>query len=608
MVATKVPFADLDAVAVQAFKPDAMPWRALPPVFSHRHAPDRVLWPVAIRPDGVVGYETPRLTLETAAQEESVTLLQPPIPAAKDHRLVFTKDGWDYAHRDDLYARRSEELRARLSVALQKLGSGCTLDELQDAFDAAFLVDRWSLIATTLRAGAASMRRDEDPDWYHDALTDLDRCEEFCASLDTVLSHPLASTLPDQHRQSLFREALYALIEWRGNQASTWLFPISKQWQREAAAFAIFHAEHPEETQRIPHAVLRDALRGDPNALDVVRSELRTKAAWSTLATQSWEGLLGHGDFDRVMAVASAAVVDRRRFAQNLYRLELGAGKRDRYSAWRNFLRRSRPFSRFRAMAAWQQGEALANALREELALGAGIASMRGLVDGEVGAFVGVLRFPANRSIAAATAPRAAPPCIFANDSARPDGRRRLLNRFSIAHELAHLILDREENSCDWSCVLALDEESTPRSHAESRANAFASYFLAPRDVVCESIPRPEGDARSDTFVNSAMELRRTFGLSIVAAGEHLANCYEDLRPHKHRALPHDVRARLRAAAQGEPVTGFEADEELDPEQNGVPRLYSSRYARLVALNRRASILDDETAQGLLSGDPDANE
>lgn len=600
MVAMMVPFEDLEVVAVQAFRPEPMRWRALPPVFRRRGASNDVLWPLAIRGDGVVGHETRRSVLESAIQEASVTELEAPFPAAAYHRVVATETGWVYAHRDDIYSWRSEELCSRLCFALGTLSSACGLEDVQDAFDAAFLVDRWSLVAAALRAGVASLRRDQDPDWFEMALEDLDRCEEFCASLDSVLSHPLTTRLPDAHRQNLFREASYALSEWRGSHSSSWQVPVAEQRQMEAAAFAIFHAEQPETTRCLSHGVLRDALQGDPGALDVVKSELGPILP-GPVHELGWEGLLGHGDFARLHAVATAAVVDRRRFAQNLYRLELGAGEKDRRGAWRNFLRRSRPFSSFREMPAWRQGEELAVAMRQELAITAGIPSMRSLVDAEVGVFVGVLPFPADRSVAAASVPRASPPCIFANESARPNGRRRFLNRFSIAHELAHLVLDRDTGGCDWSCVLALDEESkSSRSHEESRANAFASYFLAPRDEVVLNIPRPDGDARSDSFVKRAMELRRIFGLSVVAAGEHLANCYDDLRPNPHRALPPDVRARLRAAAQVEPVTGFEADEVLDPEMNGSPTTYSSRYALLVARNRRASHLDDETARRLL--------
>lgn len=590
---------EVEVVAVQGHASDVMPWRSLAPVFRLKADHDRIVWPLRIHHSHVRGRETSVSVLADSVSEGSATLLNEPIQACVGYRMISTEAGLSYRPMNDVYAKRMDELTGRLTKALGLLKEAYELDDLQDAFDGAYLVDPGSLVAATLRAGAAAQVKDDVPDWFEIAVSDLEEFEASGASLDTVLRHPLTAKLPKMEIQELYKKALWGLVDYREEHSKGWEPPVSQETQLSAVRFAHLHAAQPDVTRSLKHRVLRDALRGSPKAIVKVNSTLDVALESVELAS-SWEGLFhASKSATNLSSIANATVTDRRHFSNNIYRLELGADEPDRRSIWRSFLRRSKSCQNLGASVPWRQGEELANSLRYALGVSDAVESMKLLAMREIGAYIAEIRIPGPASVAAATALSSSPPCIYTNEATRPSGTRRLLNRFSIAHEIAHLVIDRQHGTCDWACVLTLEEETfTAREDSERRANAFASYFLAPREEVLKQIPKPQ-NTESDEFVKAVLGVREMFGLSMIAAGEHLVNCYEDLRPVAGRPLPASTRQRLRNAVS-EPIKRFIEDEEIDKRVSDGPRLYSGHYTTLVERLEHAHLLDFATARSLL--------
>jgi Zn-dependent peptidase ImmA (M78 family) len=105
--------------------------------------------------------------------------------------------------------------------------------------------------------------------------------------------------------------------------------------------------------------------------------------------------------------------------------------------------------------------------------------------------------------------------CIAVNDAYK-HGIREAVLRFTLAHELAHLLLDRERGvdlavtSGDWA------------PHAiEQRANAFAAAFLMPTKLVLAAMEEAGGDV---TEYETVREVATLLKVSVAALADRLYN------------------------------------------------------------------------------------
>lgn len=111
------------------------------------------------------------------------------------------------------------------------------------------------------------------------------------------------------------------------------------------------------------------------------------------------------------------------------------------------------------------------------------------------------------------------PPCVVANERAR--GRLVTAARMTFAHELCHALFDRPKRG-----ATGLVETRSHRSTLqEQRANAFAAWFLAPREAVVQFLG-DSGLARGEQpTAQHLLSLSLHFGIGVEAMAGHLVSC-----------------------------------------------------------------------------------
>lgn len=620
----QLPLEGLWIVAAWEHDPPCAPWRPLLPVFARDDAPDRILWPLSLRGISVEGHEEPAVSLEEAIAEGSATSIGARLRARPHHELVRRPDGtFAVLRQNEVVGRRLAEIRDRLARALQCFEDQAPLEDVQDAFDGAYLVHPVDPVTATLRAGAAARLREQDPGWWVECMGDLEHAVENGADLVVVRDRLPWNELPCASlRESLFRAAREALDDYLRPRTDLWP-PVSREVQCAAFATALWRRRQGRvSTVRLPHALLTRVLAGDPDAMAEARPRLAADPTWLQLFNVSYSGAMLGGSGPATLdpdpaadpaavaqAFAQAKLTDIDRFASTLHQLEQLEEGPARSACWRSFLQRTQGLERWKDTRPWRQGELAADELRSRLDLnGHPIGGMRPLAASN-GIFVGVAALSDGPVDAAASLPRNVPPCMFVNDAPHEEGHLR--GRFAMAHELCHLLLDRSRTGHNtWVCqTAARDRERAITLDMERRANAFAAYLLAPRDAVRKHLddgPLPPLD--TSDFVLKALSLREHFGLTATAAAEHLVNCHHEpgIEPGRER-LSDEIRTRVRQACQKTPVKGFEADKEMDEEPlvPGATRMRRGRFAQLLRLWVAAGELPPERAASLLGVDPD---
>jgi Zn-dependent peptidase ImmA (M78 family) len=109
-----------------------------------------------------------------------------------------------------------------------------------------------------------------------------------------------------------------------------------------------------------------------------------------------------------------------------------------------------------------------------------------------------------------------------------PMNRTAAGRRFSIAHELCHILHDRGRGR-------RVTHSSTPWAPAtvEQRANAFAAMLLMPPEVVRRVVPDLAGDVSLEAIANAAVAMQ----VSLRALIQHLANLNEIADEDRERLL-----------------------------------------------------------------------
>ncbi|MEV6525923.1 ImmA/IrrE family metallo-endopeptidase [Longispora sp. NPDC051575] len=97
--------------------------------------------------------------------------------------------------------------------------------------------------------------------------------------------------------------------------------------------------------------------------------------------------------------------------------------------------------------------------------------------------------------------------------------------RFTIAHELGHLLLHDDPLITDYSVLVGMrDENSSLGTHRqEVEANGFAAAILMPQDLIFVELKR-ELEVGADSRDELIARLARTFDVSTEAMGYRLVN------------------------------------------------------------------------------------
>jgi len=603
-----------------AWEPDPplAPWRAVVPVLAPSETSDVVLWPVNmdVRRGTVFGYEEPRTSLESAIEEGRATSVGQPLRARREDVLVRRADGtFAMVRGTDALHSRLTEIKARLNRALELLDQEAPLPDIQDAFDGAFLVQSFDPVATTLRAGAATWLRDQDPDWCSQCIDDLAYAVELGADPVMVRERlPWPQLTRASLCEALYRKAREALDDHL--RPKTELEPpVDIETQAAAVATAVWRRRYAKTSRvALPHEALTKVLAGDPAGVAAARTLLESDQTWRDLflmvaATWRLGGVPAVTliDASAAAAPAQAQIADLERFARSLHHLEQLEDGPSRSACWRGFLQRTQGLSQWKDSRPWRQGELAADELRSRLDLDGHPLAAVSTLAATNGVFVGVASLSGGDVDGAASQPRNVPPCMFVDESAARDPR--LSGRFALAHELCHLLMDRNRTgSNSWVCRTASRREETALVlDEEKRANAFAAYLIAPREAVRALVPSlPTLD--SGGFVSAALDVRARFGLTATTAAEHLLNCHHSLgatKPGRDK-LPNHVRNRVEEAATGKTIAGFEADQNLDAGEleAPVPQTRRGRFAELLRRWVAVGQMTPDRAAELLGVEP----
>jgi Zn-dependent peptidase ImmA (M78 family) len=163
----------------------------------------------------------------------------------------------------------------------------------------------------------------------------------------------------------------------------------------------------------------------------------------------------------------------------------------------------------------WEQGYALASSVLEMLELDTSRAiDIRRVAAARFGVTIDTVSLtdPQIRALSIAGAEHV--PTIFLNDR-YVDGTAEPVQRFSIAHELCHLLVDP-----DRAQNLAVTSGPWAPRDIEQRANAFAAAFLLPEADVEEIVSSMEDPAD----IGSIEAIGRRYLVSTTAVIEHLGN------------------------------------------------------------------------------------
>jgi len=163
---------------------------------------------------------------------------------------------------------------------------------------------------------------------------------------------------------------------------------------------------------------------------------------------------------------------------------------------------------------AWEQGYYLAETLHDQYDLPGSFIDVRKFV-GNLGVEITRLRLEDSAIRACSLIGPQHKPTIALNDS-YPNGTKPSTERFSLAHELCHILYDRSHGQ-----RVALASGPWAPVGIEKRANAFAAMFLMPPHLLRQVISAsnyPVSDKRGVQFVCDQLQVGFT------AAVEHLYN------------------------------------------------------------------------------------
>jgi Zn-dependent peptidase ImmA (M78 family) len=251
------------------------------------------------------------------------------------------------------------------------------------------------------------------------------------------------------------------------------------------------------------------------------------KAAAAVLATEDRSPLVLGGSCQAALLFGSVAPTVSERDVERLAALLI-----ERYDATGEAHERLAAHAEDEPLSlrtpAWEQGYDLAESLHDSIESDTFV---------DVEAFVeslGITRISLaleDRSIRACSlvGPQHVPTIALNNSYAR--GTYPNVTRFSLAHELCHLLYDRSHGQ-----RLAIASGPWAPVGIERRANAFAAMFLMPPRLVREAIgacPDPVNTPEAFSFVSARLRV------GVVAAAEHLCNLGLVSEEEKESALAH---------------------------------------------------------------------
>lgn len=248
------------------------------------------------------------------------------------------------------------------------------------------------------------------------------------------------------------------------------------------------------------------------------------------------------------------------------------------------------PFSDY-GPPAWRPGYQLAIHARDRLGLGLEpVVSMRALVEDRLG--IPVIQMDLPRDITGATISSGGRRGIVLN--IKGPNQNVWIRRTTLAHELAHILFDPDEelSSVRVDSYEQLERNARDGNYSadvvEQRANAFAVEFLAPQAAVKRIVPHP-----AQVSAEVIAEVMTTFGIGRAAARFHVGNSWWG-----QAELPPESSIHAKPADEQRAVEDFTLDYfpiEATPDRR------RGRFAFLTAEAVEAGLITADTAAQYLA-------
>jgi len=448
--------------------------------------------------------------------------------------------GFEYVSTTEVARRRRDELSRRLAEAVASLSSS-DVDRIEDSFDSAYLVDPYDRVAAVLRAGAGQAIGEADAVWREQTVHELARAVDHSGDLNVVPSLQLYRGLAEQSVVgSLFNAGREALGRFNVPRFSLdEELPVSERAIHIATAFSSWLRVHPQVNHGITQRRIAALLKGDPATAEDLGARLEPLPDWHSFFL---DAQLGDPN-------PASLLTEAGRLSRATYALELELGREDRGALWTAFRRETRCAVRMQDRRPWKRGELAALELRRLLSTDDPIASVLDLLSSRGVGFSATLEGEGAHSLGVCE--HAFPPYAILANKIR---NRPLASRFALVHELAHFLLHSDNRNTSWVCA---GGRGGNLAEEEAEANAFAIYFLAPREAVVGLLGSLAGIGTPD-FAAQVSWVREHFGITATQATEHIVNCFDSEAMVRRERL-REVSARMELDAE-RVSTRFDAD------------------------------------------------
>ena len=576
------------AIGIAEADPPPLPWRALRTIFASPDQEDTHLWSFRADEFGVPrGARLPAGVFAARVEEGHVFGLPEPLDVPPHHVIVRRSDGLFHARPWVDVRRESHDfVRTGVTEALRAIDRG-DVEEALDRLEQARMAEGQLPLATVLLVGLAL--ETPEADWSR-AILDRLRDELARLELDLLVTSFEWDDLPARECRERWLERV-EMWSRRRPPAFDKLIPPAPELQARSALLLAARRLLPSECdalRRLPHRRLAALVACQPEALEEVLSSLQRdldvgsadeviEVLQSRLESL---GEAGRRELERCEVAARLSSFERH--AAAVWRLEATLGDERRSAAWqsaRACLNRVRPS----VGVPWARGEAAAEELRaywlamDEPVLPRAVAWFREKV--------GLALFPTHFAPpdieACHVVDRRQPPSSYLSVEETLQTAPRV--RFAAAKALGFQVFAADRPGGHFSHQVG--REGGASTEAEKAANAFAAYFLAPREAV-RSKTHNRSLGHWQGYAAAVSDVMREFGLSRSAAFVHVANCHERQPPFGW------------FATVAEHTKGAEHEERWRDDRLEVPAFHESDDVPLERADGFATLLAQAVAEG----------
>lgn len=571
---------NLEAVAIAEADPPPFPWRPLRPIYRIIGDSEHHFWPIATSSVAVHGYVLPADLLETRLSEGAATLLKEALYIAPGRQLVRNTDR-TFTVRTEMEVERDRRLTLRecLAEAIRAYNADDVIT-CQSLLDRACIVEPRPSLASALRIGFSHEFSDEWSTLVKSALDDDPPHFDFDALRASIDWQDLPEKSLREAWLAAAEQAIHISLE---PPPLASLATIDREHIRWAGILLAVRRAHPGAFPLLAHLRHRDlAALGEGNPSIVTKLAETLVGLWGGGSTR--DTLRAMEEFISPNEPISNRVrtQDLRQHSTLFACLEATLDDTKRTRAWRKTTTHL-SVSPDPTLPPWECGEQAAYALREEWGLmnSDNIGSVIRLARHEIGLSVFPVSFNHEESDNCHIIDPRTPPAAYLDETLVHRPRR---VRTVIAQAIGRHVLQRHAKGVYFSRITT-DETAT--SDTQKSVNAFAQYFIAPRERVKALVP--SSDLESVTgYTGAVRAIMRHFGLSLSASFSHVANCHS-VPPKFH--WRNEIQATIRSLPDPDEWHHDRIPTSEVPENTRIPPERADKFAVLLARSVALGIL-----------------